>query len=744
MTGRTLICRRHKGRNRAARLAANTTFYVRASLIFLGVLSIVVAFASEASAQQANAKNALVLFSGIRTDNQFLDLIEPVIRARVPGPITFYDAYLIYNQNEEKGKSSWQSEAETLRSTYAGVKFDIVIAVSSQAIHFTVQYRDKLFPGVPIVITQVDRREIEGRIWPGVTGLTFSMGIGETIDLALRLQPDTKAVAVISMPDSPWLAITHSELLRRQNKVREIDFVEPPNRALLEKVATLPPHTVVLFQLAPDSRRSEFGGWDLLDGVAQRFPTYSAWRTLCLNHGCIGGAYGSTDQIRSTGEIAARVLSGERPEDIPIEQSFPLQDTVDWRALHKWHIPESALPSASVVLYREPTLWERGRKYFLAGIAVIVVQTLLILALLWQRARKRKAEAVLRESEKRFRVMADGTPSLIWMCDDRGKVTYLNEQRLLFTGSDPHGSYGDTWIGYIHPDDLDDVKNALSTALKDRQPFSKEYRLRRVDGMYRWMFDVAAPRVNGDGSFAGFIGSAADVTDQKLARKALETVSGQLVAAQEKERSRLARELHDDICQRLAMISFKIEKANKSWGRAQSSIPDQLEQIWQHCSKLAGDVQALSHELHPSILYNLGLATAVKSFCREISEQNDAVVDVVTSDIRNSLPREVSLSLFRVVQEALHNAVKYSGQKHFEVRLLRKDGEIELEVSDEGVGFDAASIKDGAGLGLVSMAERIHQVNGTFNIESEPNGGTQIQARVPIATHPKDITAAVN
>jgi PAS domain S-box-containing protein len=609
MTGCTLICRRHKGRNRAARLAANTTFSVRASLIFLGVLSIVVAFASGASAQQANAKNALVLFSGIRTDNQFLDLIEPVIRARVPGPITFYDAYLIYNQEEEKGKSSWQSEAETLRSTYAGVKFDIVIAVSSQAIHFAVQYRDKLFPGVPIVITQVDRREIDGRIWPGVTGLTLSMGIGETIDLALRLQPDTKAVAVISMPDSPWLAITHSELLRRQNKVREIDFVEPPNRALL---------------------------------------------------------------------------------------------------------------------------------------AVIVVQTLLILALLWQRARKRKAEAVLRESEKRFRVMADSTPSLIWMCDDKGKVTYLNEQRLLFTGSDPHAGYGDTWIGYIHPDDLDHVKNALSKALKDRQPFSKEYRLRRVDGMYRWMFDVAAPRINGDGAFAGFIGSAADITDQKLAREALETVSGQLIAAQEKERSRLARELHDDICQRLAMISFKIEKANKSWGRAPSSIPDQLEQIWQHCSKLAGDVQALSHELHPSILENLGLATAVKSFCREISEQNDAVVDVVTSDIPNSLPREVSLSLFRVVQEALHNAVKYSGQKHFEVRLLRKDGEIELEVSDEGVGFDAASIKGGAGLGLVSMAERIHQVNGTFNIESEPNGGTRIQARVPIATQPKDITAAVN
>ena len=120
------------------------------------------------------------------------------------------------------------------------------------------------------------------------------------------------------------------------------------------------------------------------------------------------------------------------------------------------------------------------------------------------------------------------------------------------------------------------------------------------------------------------------------------------------------------------------------------------------------------------------------------------MVGVVTSNIPNSLPREVSLSLFRVVQESLHNAVKYSGQKQFEVRLQGKDGEIELEVSDKGVGFDAAHIKNGGGLGLVSMAERVHHVNGTLNIDSEPSGGTRIQARVPIVTQPKPIMGAVN
>jgi PAS domain S-box-containing protein len=419
-----------------------------------------------------------------------------------------------------------------------------------------------------------------------------------------------------------------------------------------------------------------------------------------------------------------------------------MRPLVDWRQLRHWGIPESTLPPGTVVLYREPSLWERGRKYFLAGLAVIVVQTLLIFGLLWQRARKRKAESILRESEKRFRVMADSTPSLIWMCDPKGKVTYLNEQWAIFTGSDKSAGYGDMWTASVHPEDLPKVSARLLEALRNQRAFSGESRLRRNDGVYRWMFGVASPRMNGDGSFAGFIGSAVDVTDQKVAQDSLEKVSGQLIEAQEKERSRLARELHDDVCQRLAMISLKIEKASKASG--QLPVADQLEQIWQQCSTLAGDVQALSHELHPSILYNLGLATAVKSFCREVSEQNGAVVDFVASNITNSLPREVSLSLFRVVQEGLHNAVKYSGQKHFEVRLRRSDLEIELEVSDRGVGFDATSVKDGGGLGLVSMAERIHQVNGTFKIDSQPNGGTRIQARVPLTAQSKAIAASTN
>jgi signal transduction histidine kinase len=207
----------------------------------------------------------------------------------------------------------------------------------------------------------------------------------------------------------------------------------------------------------------------------------------------------------------------------------------------------------------------------------------------------------------------------------------------------------------------------------------------------------------------------------------------QLISAQERELSHIARELHDNICQRLAMLSLRIEKASKAWSTGEMQVGQQLQQIWQQCSDLTGDVQAMSHELHPSILDNLGLATAVKGFCREVSEHSDALVECTVRDIPDSLPRDVSLSLFRVIQEALHNAAKYSGKKHFEVHLQGTHDHVELEVRDRGVGFDVTATKNAASLGLISMRERVHLLNGTIKIDSKPNAGTRIHVLVPLA-----------
>lgn len=225
---------------------------------------------------------------------------------------------------------------------------------------------------------------------------------------------------------------------------------------------------------------------------------------------------------------------------------------------------------------------------------------------------------------------------------------------------------------------------------------------------------------------------------QRISPEALQS----LITAQERELGNIARELHDDICQRLAMLSLKIEKAARAWAAGQQQVGEQLEQILRQCSVLTGDVQALSHELHPSILDNLGLVLAVKSFCREISEQSGVLVKFTSTNIPDSLPREVSLSLFRLIQEALHNSVKHSGDNHCEVHLDGHPSGVQLEVRDRGAGFNLAKLKTKRGLGLTSMKERIQLLNGKIRIDSEPGAGTRIHVWVPLTGDPQLLTAA--
>jgi PAS domain S-box-containing protein len=658
--------------------------------------------------------------------------MESTVRARVPEEVNFYTASVANPLFDEKAYQD--GLAETLRG-YGGVKLDVVVAVTYPVLQFAMQYRDRMFPGVPIVFTDVSSQQ-EKDILPGATGVISPLGMGETIDLALRLNPDTTTVAVVSGVsswDKYWLSVAHSELLRHQDRVREIDLVEPDVRRILENVDQLPPHSVVLFQLRPpDFVQPELGPIDVLAAVAQRVPTYSAWQGLALTRGGVGGAYRDLPkEAVMNGEIVARVLSGERPENIPFVHDSDLQVHVDWEALHRWHIAEAALPPGAVVDNRRLTFWERDMKYIVSAIVLIVVQAVLIGALLLQRARKRKAEAILRESEQRFRVMVDTTPSLVWMCDEQGRITYLNHSRVAFTGPDTKKGYGDNWITYVHPDDVERVLGTLFEALKIKESFSQEYRLRRKDGVYRWMFDVASPRVNGDGTFGGFIGSAIDTTDQKLAQQALEKVGGQLIEAQEKERSRIARELHDDICQRLALLSMEIDQADSSSTGSSAATQEKLQDIKVHCSEITSDVQSLSHHLYSAKLDYFGAASAIGSLCIEFSRQHKVSIDFNEKNVPKHLPKDLSLCLFRIAQEGLQNAVKYSGTDQFSVALWAIEKEVQLVVKDAGSGFDVEEAKKTRGIGLLSMQERIHLVHGRFSVDSKPGKGTRVFAAVP-------------
>jgi PAS domain S-box-containing protein len=699
------------------------------------------------AAVPSTAKNVLVLYSFTdRKAQDDLEILKSTTRSRVDTPVDFHVEYLGSARFDAPGYE--KAVTQSLASVYGAKKIDLVITVFYPALRFAVDHRQELFPGTPIAFSSVPPKRLAGqKTWPGVTGVTMDVDLEGTIDLALRLQPDTTNVAVVvgsAETDRYWGSVINQDLRRRQPRLNVIDLPGLATDQLLKQVAALPPRTIVFFQTIPDEEAQPMvGANEIVSTIAEQFPTY-CFINRCLGHGVIGGSYpDSVEQEKDAGELAARLLSGERPDDIPVVHGPRALVHVDWRQLQRWNLPESALPPGTMISYRQPTPWERYAKYAGAVLLVVLVQAVLIIGLLWQRARNRKADLHLRESEKRFRLMANTTPALVWMCDREGTVTYLNDRRIDFTGRDLATGFDDTWSAFIHPDDIESVQAANKRGLVQQKEYSKEYRLRRRDGVYRWMLDIAAPRVNGDGSFAGFVGSAADITDQKLAQEALEKIGGKLIEAQEEERSRIARELHDDICQRLALLSMELEQANRGSNSPGGSA--KIEEIRRHCAQIAGDVQALSHKLHSSKLEYLGLAPAIRSFCREFAQQHDVSVRFADENVPGFLPRDISLSLFRVTQEALQNALKHSGVRGFSVSLRGLANEVQLEVSDLGAGFDVERTKLDRGLGLVSMQERAHLVHGSFTIESAVNGGTKILVRVPLAAEMKtSVTVAEN
>jgi signal transduction histidine kinase len=218
-----------------------------------------------------------------------------------------------------------------------------------------------------------------------------------------------------------------------------------------------------------------------------------------------------------------------------------------------------------------------------------------------------------------------------------------------------------------------------------------------------------------------------DVTERKLAEESLSRMSQRLIEAQEQERRRIARDLHDDISQRLSLLGLHLQSChNASTGEIKKSIEKAIQQI----SSLGKGVRTLSHRLHSANLEYLGLVSAVSGDCDELSKQHDVEIRFDSEDVPEGLPREVSLCLFRVAQEALQNAIKHSGSHHFRVTLTSRGNEIDLIVEDSGKGFEVE--KAVRGLGLTSMRERLRLVNGRLYIDSQPGSGTIVHARVPL------------
>lgn len=356
-------------------------------------------------------------------------------------------------------------------------------------------------------------------------------------------------------------------------------------------------------------------------------------------------------------------------------------------------------------------------------------------------ARKR-AESELRESEERFSRIADEVPVLVWTREPDNDVIHVNRYATEMTGWRAEDFTLPKWMEAIHPEDLQKNFGAWAQASDARQKYMLEYRYRHVSGQYRWLLDCGVPRYLADGTFAGYVGVAVDIQDRKEAEQARHELAGRLLRAQEEERSRIARELHDDIAQRLALLTIRLRQLEQE--AAQSADQERIAVLRRQSKQLSMDVSHLSHLLHSSYLENLGLAAAVENQCRETAELHHLEIDCKVRNLPRVLDHDVALSLFRVVQEALRNVIRHSHATQVRVELFADGPTLHLRITDDGVGFDSSAPGHGEGLGLVSMKERLRLVGGECSISAQPSRGTRVEARVPLLQQHRHVPARVD
>jgi PAS domain S-box-containing protein len=346
------------------------------------------------------------------------------------------------------------------------------------------------------------------------------------------------------------------------------------------------------------------------------------------------------------------------------------------------------------------------------------------------------------ETEPLFRHVFEQASLGIAVEDLDGKLLLANPALCSMLGYERGELCGMNCCQFANPEDSQDDW-ALFQQLRAGtiEHYSLEKRYLRKDGAKIW------GRLNVSLLKSGHVGSplvvalVEDITESKLAEKAVSSLSLRLIDAQEQERARIARDLHDDINQRLGLLAIEL-------GRLKLDVPDssvevlgRLSELQKHTSEIAADIQTLSHELHSPRLEYLGIVAAMRGFCQEFSRQQKVEIDFRSHDLPTPVPPNVSLCLFRILQEALHNAAKHSGAPRFGVQLRGTPDEIRLTVSDAGVGFDPEKAMKGSGLGLISMQERIRLLNGSITIASKP-GDTMIDARVPLIAEMGSVRAA--
>ena len=340
----------------------------------------------------------------------------------------------------------------------------------------------------------------------------------------------------------------------------------------------------------------------------------------------------------------------------------------------------------------------------------------------------------VREGQHRMALATQAANLGIWVRDlVRNEIWACDKWRELLGFGKSERIDLNCFLQRLHPEDREAVNQTLAKALDDEGGYETEYRVVLPDGRMRWIASRGGVEFDATGKPVVVRGASLDITTRKQAEEVAHNLSGRLIQAQEEEQMRLARDLHDDLSQSLALLSVELEMFGQSPPAEPVKISGRMQEFSTQVKRLSSEVHRLSHELHPAKLEQLGLVAALRGFCNEFAVAHEMAIEFADRSVPRAMPEAAALCLYRIAQEALYNVVKHSGGTAARVELTMEAREVRLVIADDGVGFDPKTMSANGSLGLVSMSERARYVQGLLSVESHAGKGTRIEVRVPIA-----------
>jgi PAS domain S-box-containing protein len=394
-----------------------------------------------------------------------------------------------------------------------------------------------------------------------------------------------------------------------------------------------------------------------------------------------------------------------------------------------------------VVMISIPIVWELFQRDESSGlrtlrvlVAIAAIVCLASAAYIKEYLARRELDFRFGMANDRLRRAMDASASVGWDLDTKsGREVWFGDLQTLFgISSDTYVTTGEYFIRYVHPDDRTRVWEAAADARKNQKLYAVEFRVVLPDGTVRWLGSRGKFYYARNGNPERMLGVSLDITERKRAEEALSCMNRRVIEAEERERNRIARDLHEDVGQRLALLAIAIEQLKHDFPHQPVELLDGLDAVWRKTLEILTDVKASAHELYSPRLEYLGIAAVMKTFCEEFGERKRVEIDFRSHGIPSLVLPDVSICLFRVLQEALHNGVMHSGVQRFSVQLWCESDEIHLRVSDSGVGFDLRAARTGRELGLIRIEQRVKLVEGTFSIDSQPEKGTTVHVSVPL------------